>query len=316
MTATPTTRRPGDVLDAATHMGPVELRVSDRRAMEDFYVRGVGLTPLSSSPRRTVLGLDGRVVVTLTDAPDLRRPSRRAAGLFHTAVLFASERELAASLVRMFVRYPETFEGPGDHLVSQAFYFTDPEGNGVELYADRPRETWTWENGLVVMDTLSIDPNAFLMSHLGVSGTQRALDAARSALAVPAGREVSADDGLQATGQVGHVHLQVGDVATARAFYVDALGFEVTSEMAGSALFVSAGGYHHPMAMNVWNSRGAGPRGATLGLGQVDIALPDDGELAAIRERVTSHGVTVDDDGARLLVRDPWNNELRLAVNP
>lgn len=307
-------------LAAATRMGAVELLVSDRRAMEDFYVRGVGLAPMGTAPGRTVLGLGGRVVVTLVDAPDLRPAPRGSAGLFHTAVVFDSPRELARSLVRMWVRHAELFEGPGDHLVSQAFYFHDPEGNGVELYYDRPRSQWQWEDGLVRMDTLGIDPNEFLMSHLGASGTQREIAAAREALAVPATREVGEDDALDVAGQVGHVHLQVGDVVTARRFYVDALGFDVTSTMGDSALFVSAGGYHHHMAMNVWGSRGAGLRAPALGLGKVDILVPDGAELALTRERLLAHGERVLDDvdggdgAARLVVPDPWGNEIRLSV--
>ncbi len=113
---------------------------------------------------------------------------------------------------------------------------------------------------------------------------------------------------------IGHVHLSVGDVATARAFYVDALGFETTASMPGSALFVSAGGYHHHMAMNVWNSRGAGPRMPALGLGRVELALPDADGLGALTERLRDHGVAVRDDGRAVTFVDPWNNELRAAL--
>ncbi|GEB95806.1 hypothetical protein GCM10009724_20240 [Microbacterium lacticum] len=113
---------------------------------------------------------------------------------------------------------------------------------------------------------------------------------------------------------IAHVHLSVGDVATARAFYVDALGFETTASMPGSALFVSAGGYHHHMAMNVWNSRGAGPRMPALGLGRVELALPDADGLGALTERLRDHGVAVRDDGRAVTFVDPWNNELRAAL--
>ena len=303
-------------LAAATTMGAVELLVHDRRVMEDFYVRGVGLTPLAVSPGRTVLGLGERTVVVLIDAPDLVPAPRGSAGLFHTAIVFDTPAELARSLVRMWVRHADSFEGPGDHLVSQAFYFHDPEGNGVELYWDRPRETWQWVDGRVRMDTLPIDPGEFLARHLGASATQRAVEAAKSSLSRTAAHEVSADEGLGVVGGVGHVHLRVGDVDTARAFYVDALGFEVTAEMPGSALFVSAGRYHHHMAMNVWGSRGAGLRTPALGLGAAEILLPDASELAAARDRLRAHGVEVHDDDTadRLLVADPWGNELRLAI--
>ena len=132
--------------------------------------------------------------------------------------------------------------------MSEAFYFTDPEGNGIELYTDRPRTQWGYVNGEIQMATRYLDPNAYLQRHL----TQEVLDAAPGQ-----------------AGRVGHVHLQVGDVATARAFYVDALGFEPTATSYPGALFASAGGYHHHIAMNVWHSAGAGPRAASLGLGDV-----------------------------------------------
>ena len=177
--------------------------------------------------------------------------------------------------------------------MSEAFYFTDPEGNGVELYRDRPRDQWTWVGGQVQMDTLHIDPVAFVNRELG------GLDPATLPPTVAS---------------LGHVHLQVGDVDSARDFYVDALGFDETFAMPGSALFVSAGGYHHHMAMNVWNSRGAGPRSRTLGLGVVDILVPTLDELGRTGERLRHKGFRPDFDGRTLSVLDPWSNEIRLAV--
>ena len=307
-------RHNDDLLAGSTHMGAVQLLVSNRRLMEDYYVRGVGLTPLSSKPGRTELGLDGKLILTLVDAPGLRRPHSKAAGLFHTAILFPEAKALAKSLSRMLIRHPETYVGPGDHAVSQAFYFTDPEGNGLELYTDRPRESWIWDSGQVFMDTRYIDHNAFLMENLGVSGTQRALDDARDLAKIPTIKAINADDGLRVSGQVGHVHLQVGDVQTARQFYVDALGFEQTASIGNQALFVSTGKYHHHMAMNVWNSRGAGPRTKTLGLGKVGVVVPNAEELNNTRERLTSHGYAVNSDGAALLVNDPWKNQIRITT--
>ena len=145
--------------------------------------------------------------------------------------------------------------------MSKAFYFTDPEGNGVELYWDRDRTQWSWTHGQIEMSTLYLDPNRFLAENL----TERAREAA-----VPAGAHV------------GHVHLSIGDVAAAKEFYVDRLGFETTARLGDSALFVSSGGYHHHMAMNTWNSRGAGRRRYTLGLGEVEIRLPSADDLGAL----------------------------------
>ena len=280
-------------LAADTHMGRLELRVRDMPTMLTYYTQGVGLEPLADEPGSVTLGHAGTPIVRLTEARDLRPARRTDAGLFHTAVLYDDPAALARVLVGMFQAYPQTYVGTGDHLVSEAFYFTDPEGNGVELYRDRPRDQWTWVGGQVQMDTLHIDPVAFVNRELG------GLDPATLPPTVAS---------------LGHVHLQVGDVDSARDFYVDALGFDETFAMPGSALFVSAGGYHHHMAMNVWNSRGAGPRSRTLGLGVVDILVPTLDELGRTGERLRHKGFRPDFDGRTLSVLDPWSNEIRLAV--
>jgi len=176
-----------------------------------------------------VLGRGTTPVLVLHHTPGLPRPARNQAGLFHTAILFDDEADLAASVLST-ARHPQSqFVGSADHLVSIAFYFTDPEGNGIELYVDRDRSQWTYRGGRVLMDTLHLDAQDFLRSHL----TEQAALGLHDAEA-----------------KVGHVHLQVGDIAMAKDFYADALGFATTFEAPG-ALFVSAGGYHHHLAMNV-----------------------------------------------------------------
>ena len=281
-------------LDDATTMGAVTLYVGDLDAQTAFYRDVVTLQVQDASGDSVTLGRAGRPLVNLRHDPALRHAPAGAAGLFHTAVLFETQAALAAALYSVARRAPQTFTGSADHLVSQAFYLTDPEGNGIELYWDRARTEWSWTHGQVEMDTLYLDPNAFLAEHL----SEAAADGATAGDAAA----------------IGHVHLSVGDVATARAFYVDALGFETTASMPGSALFVSAGGYHHHMAMNVWNSRGAGPRMPALGLGRVELALPDADGLGALTERLRDHGVAVRDDGRAVTFVDPWNNELRATL--
>ena len=275
-------------------MGAVTLYVGDLDAQTAFYRDVVTLQVQDASGDSVTLGRAGRPLVILRHDPALRHAPAGAAGLFHTAILFETQAALAAALYSVARRAPQTFTGSADHLVSQAFYLTDPEGNGIELYWDRARTEWSWTHGQVEMDTLYLDPNAFLAEHL----SEAAADGATAGDAAA----------------IGHVHLSVGDVATARAFYVDALGFETTASMPGSALFVSAGGYHHHMAMNVWNSRGAGPRMPALGLGRVELALPDADGLGALTERLRDHGVAVRDDGRAVTFVDPWNNELRAAL--
>ncbi|QIG41120.1 VOC family protein [Microbacterium sp. 4R-513] len=280
----------GDRLAADTAMGAVTLLVADLDLMTRYYRDAVTLEILSAEGDSVTLGRAGRAIVVLRHEPALRHAAPRSAGLFHTAILFETQEALAAALYSVATHAPGTFTGSADHLVSQAFYFTDPEGNGVELYWDRARTEWSWTHGQVEMATLYLDPNAYLQEHL----TEQALSGSTA-------RDAAS---------VGHVHLSVGDVATARAFYVDALGFDTTASLGSTALFVSAGGYHHHMAMNVWNSRGAGPRMPALGLGRVDLALPDADSLGALEERLRHHGFAVRDDGRTLAFDDPWDNAI------
>jgi len=282
-----------DLLSADTAMGAVTLLVADLDAMTAYYRDAVTLRVLLADGDRVVLGRGTTPVVILEHSPALKHAAPRSAGLFHTAILFESPRALAAALYSVARRAPGTFTGSADHLVSQAFYFTDPEGNGVELYWDRDRTQWSWTHGQVEMDTLYLDPNGFLDEHLTEEATA---------------------DPVIGGAVVGHVHLSVGDVESAREFYVRRLGFETTAELGGSALFVSAGGYHHHMAMNTWNSAGASRRTPALGLGRVEIMLPDADDIGSVAERMEHYGVAMRDDGRSLAFEDPWANEIRLTT--
>jgi catechol 2,3-dioxygenase len=278
-------------LAADTAMGAVTLNVADLDAMTVYYRDGVGLDVLSADGNRVALGRPGRDVVILVQTPELRHAAPHEAGLFHTAILFDTEAALAAAVYSVARRRPGSFTGSSDHLVSKAFYFDDPEGNGVELYWDRDRSAWSWAHGQIEMSTLYLDPNAFLQENLTEEGIEHA---------------------GWGDARVGHVHLSVGDVASAREFYVDRLGWDSTIELPGQALFVSAGQYHHHMAMNVWNSRGAGRRQATLGLGQVEIVVPTADDLGALGERMAHYGLAARDDGRTVSVDDPWGNAIRV----
>ena len=276
-----------DLLAADTAMGAVTLRVADLDASTAYYRDGVGLQVLSADGPVVTLGRGATAVVVLEHAPELKHASPRDAGLFHTAILFDTEEALAAAVYSVAQHYPNTFTGSSDHLVSKAFYFNDVENNGVELYWDRERSDWSWVHGSIEMGTLYLDPNAFLQQNL----TEQAIA-----------------DPVIGGARVGHVHLQVGDVATAREFYVNRLGFESTIEIPNQALFVSAGGYHHHMAMNTWNSKGAGPRQLALGLGRVDIEVPSGDDVGELSERLKHFGVQTRDDGQTVAVDDPWGN--------
>lgn len=282
-----------DLLPADLTMGTVMLKVGDMKLMTDYYQRALGLDVVAEQDGGLYLGRLKTPLVHLAPAPGLSIPSRGEAGLFHTALLFDDQSALAATVATTAQYDPRSFTGSADHLVSEAFYFSDPEGNGIELYWDRPREEWSWDGKNVVMDSLALPPQKYLQEHL----TQGA---------------VEGQHGTEAG--VGHVHLQVGDVQSAHDFYVGILGFEKTAGWHGQALFVSAGGYHHHMAMNVWNSRGAGPRRDTLGLGEVLIEVPGSDDVGALADRLKVAGVAAHHAGAELRFEDPWRNRIRVAV--
>jgi catechol 2,3-dioxygenase len=269
-------------------MGPVSLRVADLDGMLRYYTEGVGLKVLASLATGYVLGHNSTKALLLEHAPELKHASPSDAGLFHTAFLFDTQSELAQAVASVASKYPGTFTGSADHLVSEAFYFDDPEGNGVELYFDRERTSWSWQHGQIEMDTLPLDPNLYLSTHL--------------------------KDGNTIKTKVGHVHLSVGNIEQAKDFYVDKLGFEVTMNWGGTALFVSAGGYHHHMAMNIWRSRGAGVRQQTLGLGDVSIELPNDQSLGEVSERLAHFGVPLRNDSEFVQLADPWGNQVTLTL--
>lgn len=284
-------------LSGGLAMDAVSLRVGDLETMSSYYEHALALVPIEERPIgrevHRVLGRGSAPMVRLVHTPDLPEMDPRDAGLFHTAFLFDDAASLAATVYRAAKDPRSRFVGSSDHLVSEAFYFTDPEGNGIELYVDRPREAWNYASGRLVMGTQYLDPNAYLAEHLDA----RVLAAAE-----------------RQSGRVGHVHLQVGDVARARDFYVGALGFEATVSDYPGALFASAGGYHHHVAMNTWNSRGAGPRAARLGLGDVAIALPGREDLDALAARLRERGIAFADTGRSIVVDDPWGTQVTLSL--
>ncbi|SDM45287.1 catechol 2,3-dioxygenase [Cryobacterium flavum] len=278
-----------DLLAADTGMGAVTLRVGNLDAMIAYYRDIVTLELQSHDGPVAVLGRGQTPLVILQHAPELKAAEARSAGLYHTAILFDTQADLAAAVYSIGTKAPGTFTGSADHLVSQAFYFTDPEGNGIELYWDRDRTLWSWTHGQVEMASLYLDPNAFISEHMSVEPSE--------------GHAI-----------VGHIHLSVGDVASAREFYVNRLGFEATANFGPSALFVSAGSYHHHMAMNTWESSGSGKRRLALGLGEVSIIVPSTDDVGALGERMAHYKVDTTHDGQTLAFDDPWANRIRVSA--
>jgi catechol 2,3-dioxygenase len=277
------------ILPADTQMGAVTLRARDLDALVNFYTRGVGLEVLASLSGSYLLGHNGQTLLIIEHAPELRHAGAHEAGLFHTAFLFETQAELATAVASVATKFPGLFTGSADHLVSEAFYFDDPEGNGVELYFDKDRSTWSWQHGQIQMGTFSFDPNQYLSTH-------------------------ARPESSFSPSRVGHVHLSVGNIEQAHSFYVEQLGFETTLNWGGTALFVSAGGYHHHMAMNIWKSRGAGRRQLALGLGEVRIQLQSEEVVASAKDRLIFSGGVVHDTETGFITEDPWGNAVSLSL--
>ncbi len=276
-----------EVLAPSLTLGPITLSVQNIQIMKQFYAEVIGLSLIAESVDRVTLGFKKTPLVILQQS-DLQASHPRSAGLYHLAILFTSQRDLAHAVKRVVEKTPDLFSGSGDHLVSEAFYLTDPEGNGVELYYDRDRSVWQWEDGLVKMDSLYIPLPEYINTHAMTSG---------------------AHDGMQ----LGHVHLKVGDIQQAKKFYIDILGFTITSHMP-SALFMSIGGYHHHLGMNTWESSGAKPRSDSLGLHTFEIVLPAQENLDALKERLKKAAVSFEEISRGILFKDPWNNSIHASV--
>jgi catechol 2,3-dioxygenase len=276
-----------------TRIGAVRLTVADLDREREFYQRVLGLRPIepAGEPGPLRLGADGTALVELAGDPDAPPRPRGATGLFHLAILHQDRAELARALRRLAgAGWP--LGGTADHLVSEALYMADPEGNGIELYRDRPRADWRRTNGGVEMATLPLD-----------------LD---SLLAEPEAGGDEADPAAPST-RVGHVHLQVGDLEAAESFYAGALGLEVTTREYPGALFVSAGGYHHHVGLNTWAGRGAlAPPAGSLGLRWFEIVVPDGGELAHVERSILDAGGTAESGEGGVLTRDPSGNGVLL----
>jgi catechol 2,3-dioxygenase len=219
----------------------------------------------------------------------IRPPRSRAAkkqGLFHTAFLLPSRTDLAQWLLHAAERRVP-LHGASDHRVSEAIYLADPEGNGVEVYHDRPSETWTWRNGMIEMATLPLDLH-------DLAATVQTRDWS----------------GLPEGSCIGHVHLQVGELEPAEDFYGGLLGLDAVSRIPG-ATFFSSGGYHHHLATNTWNSRGAPVRSeAATGLANVAF-VTDAGVLEAVRSRLSPEQAAHEGSG-HLSLRDPWGTSITL----
>ena len=269
------------VLPDDLRLGAVHIVVTDLDRSVAFYERSIGLRLHGRDGDVARLGAGGEDLLVLHERPDAKRAGRHS-GLYHFALLYPTRQELGRA-VRRLAETETPIQGASDHGISEAIYLPDPDGNGIELAADRGRE-----HGGDLRDPTTIGPRPLDLQDL---------------VAPVAGEELPehADRDLV----VGHLHMHVGNVADALAFYRDLAGFEVMTDF-GSAAFVAAGGYHHHLGLNVWKGEGVQPNPPdAVGLEHWTVIV-DEGAIAALRQRFEAAGVEVADDGDGFRVADPW----------
>lgn len=277
-----------DMSAAPLRIGTVRLKVRDLGTVLGFYQRVLGLVPLETGSNNAVLGVDGVPLLELGGDAALAPHDPRQAGLFHTAFLMPTRADLGRWVAHVAeARVP--LQGASDHIVSEALYLADPEGNGIEVYADWPVDRWHDAKGEIRMSTDPLDVPDLLKSAEGTAWT-----------------------GFPEGGSIGHVHLQVGDTGEADRFYRDVLGLDIAARYTGAS-FYGSGGYHHQLAGNVWNSRRAGKRPKRMaGLDGVEVIVRDAADLAAIAARADSAGIKSTTNTGDLTLHDPWGTAITL----
>jgi catechol 2,3-dioxygenase len=278
-------------IEPATQCGVVSLSVANLARSIGFYTDALGFSVLQQSRSDAVLGAAGVPLLLLKEETGaLPWMVDNATGLYHFAILLPTRGDLGRWL-RHFITRNYSPPGQGDHVVSEALYLRDPDGHGIEVYRDRPREEWVWTNGTVKMGSGPVDV--------------RGMIAEANAAGLPW-------TGLPAGTILGHIHLQVGDIRQAEAFYHGVLGFDIVASM-GTALFVSAGGYHHHVGLNTWHSQGASPAPeGTATLRFFTLSLPTDAARAEVAARLAAAGIAYEDRGNTVVVRDPSRNTIIL----
>ena len=277
-------------LPSKTHVGAVHLLVSDLPRSLAYYEHVVGLRPLAVEHERAVLGShDERPLVELQTRAGVRPARRGAFGLYHFAILLPDRSALgrfAAHIASLGIRV-----GMADHLVSESLYLWDPDGLGIEVYADRPRSAWKRNGRELAMATDPLDIDNVIAEGAGVTW-----------------------DGAPAGTTMGHVHLHVGSLESAEAFYHHAIGFDKTVWSYPGALFMSAAGYHHHLGTNVWSS-GPPPAADQAQLLEWELVLPSIADVAAVGQSLRAAGHHTEHDAHGFVTADPWHTRMRILAN-
>jgi catechol 2,3-dioxygenase len=271
------------------YVGEVTIKVKSLDYSLTFYQNILGFQVLEKSDRKVVLTADGKnPLLTLEQPENAVAKTGRTSGLYHFAILLPSRADLAVFLRHMIqTGYPL---GAADHYVSEALYLNDPDGNGIEVYRDRPSSEWRWNNGLVEMATEELDGNGIIAE------------------------SDSEWTGLPAGTLMGHIHLHVANLKKAEEFYTKGLGFEIVSYYPQAA-FLSTGGYHHHIAINTWQGEGAAiPPKNSVGLNWYSLVFPDEAAREKAIKQLKQLGAQVTEESDFFITEDPSGNQIRLII--
>ncbi|WP_017549215.1 VOC family protein [Salinicoccus carnicancri] len=274
----------------AVHVEHVKLNVSNLEHSIEFYTKTLGFSLLDKNDQSASLTADGETSLISLHQPENAKPKGRTSGLYHFAILLPERSDLAA--ITLQLAHKNIRFGSADHLVSEALYLNDPDGNGIEIYIDRPAEEWSWKNGRVDMTTDPLDFEDLLKSF--DPNTQW--------------------DGMPAGTVMGHLHLHVGNIGDAVKFYTDGLGLEIVCDLAGQAMFMSTEKYHHHIAVNIWNGIGApAPDENSVGLNHYVLRYPDETSRDTAVSRLEETGFNVTREDGRIFSADPSGSRVELA---
>lgn len=275
-----------------TFVDRVDLKVTDLERSLEFYRDIIGFQILEQEDRKAILTADGKTPLLSIEQPEnVIRKQPRTTGLYHFALLLPSRADLAAVL-QHFIQVGYPLQGASDHLVSEALYLGDPDGNGIEIYADRPASTWNWSDGEVTMTTEALDVRGLLADGRGIEWT-----------------------GLPEGTLMGHIHLHVSELQKTEEFYCKGLGFDIVTRYGNQALFISTGRYHHHIGLNTWNGIGAPkPPVNSVGLKWFSLVLPSEEARNQVIEQLRKIGAMVEERDGCYFTEDPSGNRIKLSI--
>ncbi|MDM5205846.1 VOC family protein [Cytobacillus kochii] len=269
----------------------IDLKVTNLQTSLRFYQDILGFQVLHQSKHEVSLSADGNQTLVQLHAPEgLQKKELRRTGLYHFAILLPTRNDLA-KIIRHFIKVNYPLQGASDHDVSEALYLADPDGNGIEIYADRPKTSWDWRGEEVVMGTNALDVQSIMSEWDGNEW-----------------------NGMPNETIMGHIHLHVNNIEEAKTFYCEGLGFEVVTHYGNQALFISTGKYHHHIGLNIWNGTMAvAPSANSVGMAFYTLVFPKN-KLEQAVERLQAMNIEVERQADSYMVSDPAGNNIKLVV--